>query len=217
MNVYLKKPEHPAEACVIWLHGLGADASDMVGLAEQLMLNDVSVRHVFLDAPIRPVTLNAGMAMRAWYDVIGLSSMDREDEEGILQSVAIIEEQISLQIEQGFPSHKIFLAGFSQGGAMALYTALQKKEPLAGIIALSAYLPLANQCKAKAPTPTPFFLTGGQYDPLILPAWTETTAGWLRDKGYENLTFRTYSMEHAVCLEEIQDLSVWLATTVRGE
>lgn len=216
MNVYIKEPKHPAQACVIWMHGLGADASDMAGLAEQLNLNEIAVRHVFLDAPLRPVTLNNGMVMRAWYDIIGLKVTDREDQEGILQTVTLIREVVEQQVKEGFTTEKIFLAGFSQGGAIALYTALQSNVPFAGIISLSAYLPLADNCKTEMPKNTPVFVAGGQYDPLVLPAWTKGMVQWLDDNGYKEVTFKSYLMEHAVCAEEIRDISIWLSAQVKG-
>lgn len=216
LNVYIKEPQQQAQACVIWMHGLGADASDMSGLAGQLMLNDVAIRHVFLDAPIRPVTLNSGMQMRAWYDIIGLQLTDREDREGIIKSQTHILKIVDSQVAQGFSSNQIFLAGFSQGGAMALYTALQMFTPLAGVISLSAYLPLAAECKLELPKNTPMFLAYGRYDPLVLPVWSKQTVDWLVTSGYCNLTAHDYPMEHAICAEEIKDLSSWLVTQVKG-
>jgi len=198
------------------MHGLGADASDMAGLAEQLSLNEVAVRHVFMDAPVRPVTLNNGMLMRAWYDIIGMQLTDREDKEGILGSQLLIQEVIDTQIKEGFSAKQIFLAGFSQGGAVALYTALQRTVALGGVIALSAYLPLAIDCQAALPKDTPVFIAYGQYDPIVLPIWTKQSADWLVAKGYNQVTLHNYLMEHAICAEEINDLSNWLTTQVKG-
>ncbi|WED44688.1 alpha/beta hydrolase [Legionella cardiaca] len=212
----MKEPQQQAQACVIWMHGLGADASDMSGLAGQLKLGGASVRHVFLDAPVRSVTINNGMSMRAWYDIFDLKFTNREDRQGILDSEEKILKVIHTQIEQGMPSEKIFLAGFSQGGAMALHTALNIKFPLAGVIALSAYLPLALECKPVQPTSTPMFLGFGIYDPLVLPAWSKLTIDWLAEKGYHNLTQQDYPMEHAICVEEINDLSTWFTKIVKG-
>ncbi|KTC91796.1 MULTISPECIES: alpha/beta hydrolase [Legionella] len=215
MNVYIKKPEQQADACVIWMHGLGADASDMASLAEQLIVDSVALRHVFLDAPIRPVTLNNGLSMRAWYDISGMKLTDREDREGILQSEEFIRQVIDSQIEEGFTTEQIFLAGFSQGGAMALYTALHMTSPLAGVIALSAYLPLADQCKTNLPKETPIFVAGGQYDPIVLPMWTKQSAEWLTAAGY-SVSTHNYLMEHSVCAEELNDLSSWLSVQAKG-
>jgi len=209
LNVYIKDSQEKAQACVIWMHGLGADAQDMAGLAKELPLT-VAVRHVFIDAPERPVTLNNNMRMRAWYDIIGLSLSDREDSEGILQSEEIIRNVIESQLADGFLSNQIFLAGFSQGGAMALYTGVHTKTPLAGIIALSAYLPLAAQCNVEEDKNTPVFIAGGQYDPVVSPAWTSLCAEWLRGKGYTQVSTHEYPMEHSICMEEVQDLAQWL-------
>lgn len=216
LNVYIKEPQQQAQACVIWMHGLGADASDMTGLAQQLPLDDLPLRHVFMDAPVRPVTLNNGMAMRAWYDILGMKLTDREDKEGILASEGLIRQVVDEQIKAGFSSKQIFLAGFSQGGAMALYTALHMSEPLGGVIALSGYLPLASQCKSELPKNTPIFIAGGQYDPIVLPLWVKQTAEWLAGVGYTELTEHYYLMEHSICMEEIKDLSSWLRAQVKG-
>lgn len=212
----MKEPQEQAQACLIWMHGLGADASDMVGLADQLMIKEVPLRHVFIDAPSRPVTLNGGMVMPAWYDILGLELVDREDKQGIEQSELLIRQVIDAQIKDGFKSEKIFLAGFSQGGAMAIHTALHMPNQLAGVIALSAYIPLANHTKPTLDVKTPFFMGGGQFDPLVLPKWTQQSRDWLLANGYEHLVFHQYPMEHSICFEEIKDLSLWITTQVQG-
>ncbi|MCX7117011.1 MAG: carboxylesterase [Legionellales bacterium] len=211
MNEYVKDSKHPAVACVIWMHGLGADAKDMMGLANELLLT-VPIRHVFLDAPVRPVTLNNGMSMRAWYDILGMSLTAREDSEGIKQSSKIILQAMEKQIAEGFSSDRLFLAGFSQGGAMALYTGVHFEKPLGGILALSAYLPLASLCHMLLPRKTPIFVAGGQHDPLVLPAWTRQVAVGLREAGFEDIECHEYPMEHQICAQEIKDLSKWLDT-----
>ncbi len=149
MNTVVIEPVQKAQACMIWMHGLGAGADDMAGLAKQLPLKHMPVRHVALNAPVRPVTLNQGMSMPAWYDITGFSLTDREDKAGILASEQIILDVIKAQIADGFSPSTIFLAGFSQGGAMALFTALRTEVALGGVIALSAYLPLASECEIK--------------------------------------------------------------------
>ncbi len=210
MNVYTKEPKQQAQACVIWMHGLGADANDMVGVANQLPLS-VPVRNVFIDAPVRPVTLNNHMPMRAWYDIIGLKLTDREDREGLFRSEAMIRQIIENQIVDGFTSSQIFLAGFSQGGAMALFTGLRSPTPLAGIISLSGYLPLSSECE---PGPvnhnTPVFVAGGAFDPIVMPAWTQLSFDWLQSRGFQHLARHEYPMEHSICTEEIHDLASWL-------
>lgn len=209
MNVYVKEPEQQAQACVIWMHGLGADAQDMAGLASQLPLT-VPVRHVFLDAPVRPVTLNNHMPMRAWYDILGTELAEREDSTGIKQSENIILEVIDSQLSAGFRSEQIFLAGFSQGGAMALYTGLHIARPLAGIIALSSYLPLASACKIVLDPRTPMFVASGLYDQMVLSSWTKHYVESLRNKGFQQIEWHEYPMEHNICGEEVKALSDWL-------
>ncbi len=212
----MKEPQQKAQACVIWMHGLGADASDMMGLAQQLSLDDVAIRHVFIDAPLRPVTLNNGMLMPAWYDILGMELVDREDKIGIEQSEKLIRDVMDTQLNDGFKHHQIFLAGFSQGGAMALHTALHTESQLGGVIALSAYLPLATETKPKLDKNTPFFMGSGQFDPLVLPVWTMQSKDWIKTHGYETIDFHQYPMEHSICFEEIKDLSLWLSKTVQG-
>ncbi|MDF1645882.1 MAG: carboxylesterase [Legionellaceae bacterium] len=208
MNTVVVESNQKAEACMIWMHGLGASADDMAGLAKQLPLN-VPVRHVALNAPIRPVTLNQGMPMPAWYDITGVSLTDREDKVGIVASEQKILQIIEAQIADGFAPQNIFLAGFSQGGAMALLTALRTDIALGGVISLSAYLPLASECHAKLPKKTPIFIGSGQFDPMVLPAWTAKSVTWLREAGFHALTVREYPMEHSVCIEEVQEIAVW--------
>ncbi len=215
MSIYVKDPEEAIEACVIWMHGLGADAQDMAGLAAQLPLS-VAVRHVFLDAPVRPVTLNNHMPMRAWYDILGTSLVAREDKKGISESEAIINQVIEKQLAEGMPAEHIFLAGFSQGGAMALYTGLQSTLPLAGVIALSAYLPLASTCQISLSKDTPFFLAGGLYDPMVLPAWTKQCLDQVRAQGFQQVSFHEYPIEHSISATEVKDLGEWLSACVRA-
>lgn len=209
MNVVVIEPEQKAEACVIWMHGLGASADDMVSLARQLPLQ-VPIRHVALNAPIRPVTLNQHMPMPAWYDIVGMKLTDREDRAGILASERMILEAVQQQFTDGFSHKQIFLAGFSQGGAMALFTSVHGLPTLGGVIALSAYLPLASTCEVKLNRKTPVFIASGRSDPVVLPAWTAQSVTWLKNQGFEHMTVHDYPMEHAVCLEEMQDIAVWL-------
>jgi phospholipase/carboxylesterase len=217
LNVYVKGSPQQVEACIIWMHGLGADSSDMAGLVEQLPLDNVALRHVFIDAPVRPITINGGIPMRAWYDIIGMQFTDREDQEGILLSQSYISQVIDAQIKEGLSSNQIMLAGFSQGGAMALYTALHLAAPLAAVIVLSAYLPLAAQCKPVLAKNTPIFLAGGQDDSIVSPTWTKQTAAWLAATGYEKLTFHEYPMDHIICTEEMTDLAHWIRACVKGD
>lgn len=216
LNSYFKDPQQAAKGCVIWMHGLGADASDMAGLAEVPAIASLPLRHVFVDAPVRPVTLNAGMSMRAWYDIRGVQLTDREDKAGIEASQLQILQVIDAQIQAGFQPEQIFLAGFSQGGAMALYTALHSEKILAGVIALSSYLPMAMHCQSVLARDVPFFLGSGQFDPLVLPEWSKQSMQWLQSQGYNNLAWHQYPMEHSICLEEINDIANWLSTQLKG-
>jgi phospholipase/carboxylesterase len=215
-KVYLKQSKLPAKGCVIWMHGLGADASDMAGLADYPSLQALPLNHLFMTASVRPVTINAGMSMRAWYDIVGTSLTDREDKEGILESQGQIIEVIKDQIKSGFQEEQIILAGFSQGGAMALYTALHSEMNLGGVIALSAYLPLALECRSVLPKDTPIFIGLGRYDSVVLPTWTNTSSQWLQINGYNKLTQKDYAMEHAICPQEIQDVAAWLQSLFSG-
>ena len=203
------------KACVIWMHGLGADASNMEGLAAQLDLPTAAIRHVFLNAPMRAVTINNGMHMRAWYDIGGSTIMDREDALGIAASQKQIVTAIDDQVNLGFSTHTIFLAGFSQGGAMALFSGLNFDRKLAGIIALSAYLPLLKHCDAAADKTTPIFLAYGHLDAIVQPTWTKQSSDWLKNRGYVNITMHDYTMEHSICREELTDLSSWLQQQVQ--
>ena len=216
LNVYLKEPQQKAQACIIWLHGLGADAKDMSSLAEQMPLT-APVRHVFIDAPVRTVTLNNNMSMRAWYDIIGVKLTDREDREGIAQSEAMIRKVIENQRLDGFKYNQIFLAGFSQGSAMALITGLRTTAPLGGIIALSGYLPLAAECEPVLDNSTPIFIAAGLFDPVVWLAWTKASFTWLQSRGFTQLTWMEYSMEHTICNEEINDLARWLTLQISSK
>ena len=141
---------------------------------------------------------------------------DREDSEGIKQSEQIVKQVIQNQMKEGFQSQDIYLAGFSQGGALALYTALEMNEPVAGVIALSAYLPLRLTIQSKQPSQLPFFIAGGRFDPVVRPEWTHATAEWLKEHGFHKLSWHQYDMEHSVCMEEINDIAVWLRQQLEG-
>lgn len=208
-------PQGKARACIIWMHGLGADSQDMHGLSKQLRI-EIPVRHVFLDAPIRPVTVNNNMPMRAWYDITGTELTDREDKEGIHHAEDMILDEIKNQCDDGFDSHNIFLAGFSQGGAMALYTGLRHKLPLAGIIALSSYLPLAREVSFVLPCETPIFAAIGINDPIVLPSWSTMSFDAISRAGYGNIVRHEYPMEHSVCYQELLDLSAWISEKIVG-
>jgi phospholipase/carboxylesterase len=205
-----------ANACVIWLHGLGADGYDFVPIVPQLKLAGATMpRFVFPHAPFRPVTLNGGMRMRAWYDLSGLTDASPEDEPGIRESARRIEEYVRLEREAGAATQRIVLAGFSQGGAIALHVALNYPEPLGGVLALSAYLPLRDSVRkaSSANRALPILMCHGLHDPVLALASAERSRDLLRARGYA-VRWRTYPMEHQVCPEEIEDISRWLASVL---
>jgi phospholipase/carboxylesterase len=212
-------PPGPARASVIWLHGLGADAHDFEGIVPELKLSpSLAVRFVFPNAPMRPVTLNAGMVMRAWYDVKGLELDQRQDEEGIRESQGALAALLRRQKEAGIPTDKMILAGFSQGGAIALQTGLRYPEALGGILALSCFLPLASTL-AKEASPAnsniPIFLGHGTADSLIPIRLAQESRQLLESSGYR-CEWHEYPMEHAVCPEEIGDIARWLERVLRS-
>lgn len=200
------------ELALIWLHGLGASGADMSGVAQMMNLGSLSARHLFLDAPERPVTLNQGMIMPAWYDILGMQAADREDEEGILASRKLIESVIQELETSGFRSEQILLIGFSQGAAMALQTGLHYPRKLAGIAALSGYLPLATKLKPTLPLNTPFFVGYGRYDNIVMPAWSQQSVQALQAMGYQDIQVENYPMEHSICPDEVNAMSTWIQT-----
>lgn len=206
-------PAKTATASVIWLHGLGADGNDFANVVPELSLpNHLHIRFVFPHAPMRPVTINGGVTMRAWYDVLGLDFNAREDEAGVRESQQAIGKLIEAEKKRGIHSDHIFLGGFSQGGAIALHAGLRYPEKLAGILALSTYLPLPQtftQEANKANKDTPIFMAHGLYDPLLPMQWGQASAEFLRKSGYP-LEFHTYPMPHSVCADEIRDIATWL-------
>ena len=200
-------------AAVIVLHGLGADGNDFVPVAKELDLSTVGdVRFVFPHAPVIPVTINGGHAMRAWYDILGADLVQREDEAGLRSSLAQVEALIAREKSRGIPADRIVLAGFSQGCAMALLTGLRHAERLGGIVGMSGYLPLATTTAAErhhANTSTPVFLAHGRMDPVVPIDRAIASRDSLRALGYA-VDWHEYPMAHSVCMEEISDLNRWL-------
>lgn len=198
---------------ILWLHGLGADGNDFAPLVPELVAPHwPALRFVFPHAPVRPVTLNGGMPMRAWYDITGTDLADKQDEPGIRQSIDALEALIAREIERGVPAQRILLAGFSQGGAIALATALRHAEPLGGLIALSTYLPLHEKTATEttaANRDIPLFQAHGSADPVVAPVLGDMTRDWLTGAGY-TVDWHTYPMGHQVCAQEIADLGHWL-------
>lgn len=212
-GVIVAPADGPADATVIWMHGLGADGFDFVPLVPELGLPATArIRFVFPHAEVRPVTVNAGYAMRAWYDIRDLTPAGRDDEEGLAATRVRIEGLIARERAAGIASRRIVLAGFSQGGAMALHVGLRHREPLAGLIALSCYLPLRDRLVAEADPAnrtTPILMCHGWSDVVVLPAFGELSRDALVAAGHP-VEWRMYPMEHALCRQQITDLSAWL-------
>jgi phospholipase/carboxylesterase len=208
-------------AAVIWMHGLGADGNDFVPIVRELDLAGApAIRFVFPHAPMQPVTINNGYVMRAWYDVSfgDLEGRSRKaDEKGVRASQAAIGRLIEREVARGIATESIVLAGFSQGGAIALQTGLRYPRRLAGVMALSTYLPLADSLPleaAPANTATPVFMAHGTQDPVVPYAMGSGSRDLLKSMGYQ-VEWREYPMPHSVCLEEVRDISGWLRRVLR--
>jgi phospholipase/carboxylesterase len=209
-------------ASVIWMHGLGADGNDFVPVVNELDLSGApATRFVFPHAPMRAVTINNGQVMRAWYDVSfgdleGISR--RPDGVGIHESQEQIDALVEREVKRGVAAEKVVLAGFSQGGAIALQTGLRYPRKLAGIMALSTYLPLADTLPAEATAankPTPVFMAHGVYDPVVPLAMGAGSMTLLTGLGY-TVEWKQYPMQHSVCAEEIQDIGAWLRKVLKA-
>jgi phospholipase/carboxylesterase len=204
---------------VIWLHGLGADGHDFEPIVPELHLPaSLPLRFVFPHAPVRPVTINGGMSMRAWYDIYSLDAEGRADEAGVRESGELLQALIEQQKTLGIPSDKIVLAGFSQGGAIAMHTALRSKEKLAGLMALSTYLPLHSKFEQEVvddascgDTSLPIFMAHGSFDPVLTIDRGQSSAELLRKHGF-TVDWHEYPMAHQVCMEEIKDIRDWLVS-----
>ncbi len=208
-------------ATVIWMHGLGADGNDFAPMVPELRLGSApAIRFVFPHAPMIPVTINNGYVMRAWYDISygDLEGKSRQaDEKGVRASQAEIEKLIAREVARGIRANKIVIAGFSQGGAIALHTGLRHAAPLAGIMALSTYLPAPHTLPAEAAPANrdiALFYAHGSDDQVIPIAMAETSRQTLSAAGYA-VDWHEYPMQHSVCLEEIGDISAWLQTVLR--
>lgn len=207
------EPADAARSSVIWMHGLGADARDFEPIVPELKLPAaLGVRFVFPNAPICPVTINGGMRMRAWYDVLSLDLPRQEDAQGVHASGQALNLLLEREKQRGIPAHRIVLAGFSQGGAMALHTGLRYPERLAGILALSCYIPLVARLhdeRQSANQSTPVFITHGDCDAVIPMRYGQQSADLLNSLGYA-VEWRDYDMGHEVCWQEIRDIAEWL-------
>jgi phospholipase/carboxylesterase len=206
-------PQTPAVASVILLHGLGADGYDFVPIAAELGLPDsLPVRFVFPHAPLRPVTVNNGYVMRAWYDIKSFTPAGRADMSGIVESARRVADCIDRELQLGVAPARVVLAGFSQGGAVALYTGLRYPDRLAGILAMSGYLPFPETLAAErsaANSDVPILLCHGRSDPVVPIAMGLEARRDLETHGYAP-EWRDYPMQHAVCVEEIADVARWL-------
>ena len=199
---------------VLWLHGLGADGHDFAPLVPELVRPGwPALRFVFPHAPVRAVTINNGVRMRAWYDIVGMDFPTRADSAGIEESILQVEALIAREQARGIAPERLLLAGFSQGGAITLAAGLRRQVPLAGLIALSTYLPGATQARthlAPAATAQPVFMAHGTGDPVIPIVHAEQSARALEDLGF-GVQWHRYPMAHQVCAEEIRDLGDWMA------
>jgi phospholipase/carboxylesterase len=211
-SIEIETAPNPGASLII-LHGLGADGNDFVPIAEELDLGAVgAVRFVFPHAPTRPVTINGGYEMRAWYDILGTDLARREDEPGLRASQAAVEALIAREKARGVPASRIVLAGFSQGCAMTLLTGLRHGERLAGLVGLSGYLPLASTLvaeRSEANRNTPIFLAHGRSDPVVPLAGAVASRDALIALGHP-VEWHEYPMQHSVCAQEIVDLNRWL-------
>lgn len=200
---------------IVWLHGLGADGHDFEPIVPELVAREwPSLRFVFPHAPVRPVTINNGMAMRAWYDIKGADIASRQDESGVRESVAQLDALIARETERGVPAERVFVAGFSQGGAIALAGGVRHAQALAGIVALSTYLPIAEKTAGErhaANAKLPIFMAHGSHDPVVPQPLGASSRDHLRSLGYA-IDWHSYPMAHQVCAEEIADLRQWLGT-----
>jgi phospholipase/carboxylesterase len=210
--IEIETAPNPATS-VIWLHGLGADGNDFVPIVEELELPAAPIRFVFPHAPLQPVTINNGMVMRAWYDILGADLARREDERGVRASQGLVEALIAREKARGIAAPRILLAGFSQGGAIALQTGLRHPEPLAGIMALSTYVPIAESLAAEAHAANrdvPIFMAHGLYDPVVPLAAARRSCALLERIGYA-VEWHEYPMPHSVAPQELDDIGAWLA------
>jgi phospholipase/carboxylesterase len=204
---------------VIWLHGLGADGHDFAPIVPELVRPDwPGIRFVFPHAPVRPVTVNGGMPMRAWYDIKSLGTDDRADEAGLRESMREVDALLARERDRGVPTERQLLVGFSMGAALALSSGLRREAPVAGIAALSGYLPLAATLPAEM-TPggkaTPVFMAHGTQDPVVQPAWGSRSRDALQALGVA-VKWKTYPMPHSVCAEEVRDLGDWMRLRFEG-
>lgn len=211
------EPRDAATGSVIWLHGLGADGHDFEPIVPELALPDtLSLRFVFPHAPMRPVTINGGATMRAWYDIVSLDKAGPQDESGIRDSAAALVGLVQRERERGVSHERIVVAGFSQGGAIAMHAAMRYPDPLAGLLALSTWLPLGDSLDAEVAANSraqsrdlPVFLAHGSFDPMLTIDLGHASRAAIEGLGYR-VEWHEYPMAHSVCAEEIADIRAWL-------
>lgn len=209
------EPRVAAQATVIWLHGLGANGHDFEPIVPELGLPAAApVRFLFPHAPAMPVTINNGMVMPAWYDILEMNIERRVDETQLRASARAVAALLDREIERGIASQRLLLAGFSQGGAVAFETALGYPQPLAGLLSLSSYFATAaTVAMHEANRDLPILICHGTRDPLVPEALGRRSAELLRERGYR-VEYRSYPMEHAVCMEEVRDIGAWLRSVL---
>ena len=212
------EPDGQVSAAVIWLHGLGADGHDFEAIVPQLpAANQRGIRFIFPHAPMRPVTLNNGYVMRAWYDIVAINKTAKQDEAGMRASALLIEALIKEQLDQGLDCSKIVLAGFSQGGAVVLHTALRYAQRLAGVMALSCYLPLHDKVVSEISNENkgvPLLMAHGRMDDVVPMTMGVESRDYLSSLGY-TVDWQSYDMPHSVCAEEIEYIDRWLCEVLR--
>ena len=214
---------HSPQWSVIWLHGLGADGNDFMPIVPELLRPEwPALRFVFPHAPVRPVTINNGVPMRAWYDIRDFDLANRADARGVEESIAQVEALIAREADRGVPPGRVILAGFSQGGAVALAAGLRRRVPLAGLVALSTYLPLGPEALQALDGSTsaearrqPLFMAHGSHDPVVPLQAGRMGAERMKDLGFE-VEWREYPMAHQVCAEQIGHLADWLGRRLEG-
>lgn len=210
------EPSSEATASVIWLHGLGSNGHDFEAILPELKLpEDAPVRFIFPHSPSIPVTINGGMVMPAWYDILEMGAGRKLNAQQLIDSADQVIELVRQERNRGIASDRIILAGFSQGGAVAYQAALSYDEPLAGLLALSTYFPTSDSIEySDANKQIPIEIMHGSYDPVVLPAMGEDAKKDLTEAGYQP-NWRTYPMEHQVCMPQIKDIAEWLTHTLK--
>ncbi len=206
------------QGSVIWLHGLGADGHDFEPIVPELRLpEELRLRFIFPHAPVQPVTLNGGMAMRAWYDILTLDRGGPEDEAGIRASAASLDQLVAREQERGIAANKVVVAGFSQGGAIALHAGLRSKQQLGGVMGLSTYLPIQSVLGDEVVASSmPIFMAHGSLDPVLPMQLGRESADLLLANDF-NVEWHDYPMAHSVCAEEIDDIRTWLLSIYAAE